>query len=159
VVERNVKVDAGKCKKMVWNAMDRDEEDVRAVIQLVSLAKSRTALQGMMEKCFWKDISRHHDVPLAEPERAFAVAQRVLEKSNEMLDVIDFDDMLYLPVLHNCRLNLKIGFLWTRRRILMIYSWKSSTVLGGRQSESVPSATLTRRFTVSAVRIVIRCNA
>lgn len=111
VLAQNFKIDARKCAKMVWNVMDRDEEDMRAVIQLVSLAKSRWG-QWSANYCepdivynqtsFWRDIAVHHDVPLANPSRAYAVAARVLSRSNEMLDVIDFDDMLYLPVLHNC---------------------------------------------------------
>lgn len=102
VVDRNVKVDGRKCAKLVWNAMG-ETEDTRAVIQLVSLAKSRTAPQGTQDLSlsFWQDIVRHHDLIVENSGRAYVVAAEVLRKSNEMLDVIDFDDMLYLPVLHN----------------------------------------------------------
>lgn len=112
IVPRDVKVDARKCAKLVWNAMG-DTEDTRAVIQLVSLAKSRwsdnifdsTAYYERPQ--FWQDIVRHHDVILDDSSRAYAVAQKVLEKSNETLDVIDFDDMLYLPVLHNAHFSFQ----------------------------------------------------
>jgi DNA helicase-2/ATP-dependent DNA helicase PcrA len=104
IVERNVKVDGRKCAKLVWNAMG-ETEDTRATIQLVSLAKSRwptdTGCTMVDRTHWWQDIIKHHDVVVENPMRAIEVAAKVLEKSNETLDVIDFDDMLYLPVLHN----------------------------------------------------------
>lgn len=110
IVDRNVKIDARKCAKLVWNAMDRNHPDVRATIQLVSLAKSLNPTERSEDRtvhnsefhAFWNNIMKHYDVILENPVRAFNVADKVLRKSNEMLDVIDFDDMLYLPILHGC---------------------------------------------------------
>jgi DNA helicase-2/ATP-dependent DNA helicase PcrA len=77
-----------------------------AITKLVSLAK-QTALGifGSVEDVSeWFAIADYHDVfesnngPLPV-EELVAMSQQVLKASNNNLDIIDFDDMIYLPLL------------------------------------------------------------
>jgi superfamily I DNA/RNA helicase len=81
-----------------------------AVVTLVSLAKQRAlGVVGSMDSFDeWADIAQHFDVfdeddgpaPLAE---IVPLCIKVLRSSNEALDVIDFDDMVYMPLVHRVR--------------------------------------------------------
>ena len=75
------------------------------VLQLVSLAKQAafgSAGPAIEDVSAWLQMAAHFDVleeggntlPLIE------LAQTLLVESNKSLDVVDFDDMVYLPVLH-----------------------------------------------------------
>lgn len=97
-------VDSGKVRKIVWNIVDRDDPDTQAIIKLVSHAKSRGI--GCLvpdEDSSWRDMITHFEVDLESPDASIRVAQRALRASNAKLDRIDFDDMLYLAILLNCR--------------------------------------------------------
>lgn len=62
------------------------------VQKLVGLAKS-----GLEDEPKWKDIIAYHDLIFEEDvDLAIEYANLTLESSNKDLDVIDFDDMLYL---------------------------------------------------------------
>lgn len=75
------------------------------IIQLVSLAKQSAfgcagpAIENMSA---WLEMAAHFDV-LEEGGNTVALiemAQRLLVESNQTLEVIDYDDQVYLPVLH-----------------------------------------------------------
>ena len=80
------------------------------IFKLVSLAK-QTALgiegaSSIDDEHAWHDIANHFDVidytrddkpPVVE---IIAMAKRLLKASNEVTKLVDFDDMVYLPVLH-----------------------------------------------------------
>jgi DNA helicase-2/ATP-dependent DNA helicase PcrA len=100
IVPRNVKVDGGKCKKLVWNAVDRDNPDTREIIRLVDLCKSvpwETPDLGQL-----REMVTHFGMPFDNLEKALRVVAAVIEASNRDLNTIDFGDMLYLPVIKNC---------------------------------------------------------
>lgn len=101
-VKTNVQVSGFKVPKLVWNALGKDHEDTQSVIKLVSLAKSRTgdSPHGVSDFVF-QDLAEHYEIDVSS-DNAFGVAVSVLEKSNRDLGTIDFDDMLYLPVVLGC---------------------------------------------------------
>ena len=116
-----VKVEGGKVTDILADAGVNlaPEHPARAystiVADLVSLAKQRAlGVYGSIDdKSLWFDIIDHFDLLGREKEetqeRAGEIVDAaidILKKSNAKTDVIDFDDMVYLPVL------LKLKF-WT----------------------------------------------
>lgn len=98
---RDTKVDGRKCAKLVFDRVGRDCPDVAAIIKLVSLCKSRwPAAQSSRDV---EDLLDLHELSFDDPREAISTVLRVLEKSNSDLRTIDFDDMLWLPVLLGCR--------------------------------------------------------
>jgi len=91
-------IDSRKVPKLVWSQMDREDPDVQSVIKLVSLLKS--VVPGSVSA---EALASHYDLDFAEPKAAFHVAQLVLDRSSKTLNTIDFDDMLYLPILLGLR--------------------------------------------------------
>jgi superfamily I DNA/RNA helicase len=75
------------------------------VLQLVSLAKQAafgTAGPSIEDQSAWLQMAAHFDV-LEEGGNAIQMielAQQILNESNTNLEVVDYDDMVYLPVLH-----------------------------------------------------------
>lgn len=89
-----------------WSSIKGHEGEV---CQLVSLAK-QTAMGVIGDVAnidLWIDIAEHFDVFDDEDKRiapsAIQMAQEVLRLSNARLDIIDFDDMIYLPLLIKMR--------------------------------------------------------
>jgi DNA helicase-2/ATP-dependent DNA helicase PcrA len=77
------------------------------VVKLVSLAKQRAvgAVCGLHDYAAWLDIINHFDLIDEEldaegdaVDEIISLAQRTLKASNAMTDFIDFDDMVYLPL-------------------------------------------------------------
>jgi len=99
---RNVKVDGRKVSRLVWDAIGSTSPDANAVIKLVSLLKSQ-APKGHTAAAedFVLSLADLYDVTLEEREEGVRLALKVLEQSNANLEMVDFDDMLYLPVLLN----------------------------------------------------------
>lgn len=98
LVERNVKVDGRKCAKLVWNAVGYDDPDTKDILRLVSVLKGQPTEQSEAET---NVLIKHFDFTFEDSRRAVHVATEVLKKSSEDLSSIDFDDMLYLPILHD----------------------------------------------------------
>lgn len=98
LVERNVKVDGRKCAKLVWNAVGYDDPDAKDIVRLVSVMKGTPSYDDEQD---WTEKIKHFDFQFDDPRRAVHVALEVVSASNRDLSVIDFDDMLYLPVLHD----------------------------------------------------------
>lgn len=84
------------------------------IAQLVSLAKQRAlgVVGSISDVKQWHDIIEHFDLfsddkdrdaPPAPVKDIIPLAQSVLRASNEETDIIDFDDMVYLPVLLKVR--------------------------------------------------------
>lgn len=85
---------------------------VSVVLQLVSLAKQNgVSVQGqgdISDASIWEDIVEHFDLFDEEAlekkaEDLIELAIDVLKESNQNTDVIDFDDMIYLPLLYQIR--------------------------------------------------------
>lgn len=103
IIKRDNKPDSRKVSKLVWNACDRDNPDTASIIRLVGLLKSHA--QKHPSETLVRDIIQLHELDLVDDRAAVRVALNVLDASNRNTDVIDFDDMLYLPVI----LNLSFG--------------------------------------------------
>lgn len=107
------KPDSGKCRRILRETVGDVDFDLYAdfVCKLVGLAKGEGvgALQAF-DGSKWADLIAHHDLYLesedASEEHAIALARALLRASNEAAKTgdIDFDDMLYLPLLWRLRL-------------------------------------------------------
>ncbi len=98
LVEAKVKVDGNKSRKLVWNAVaDREDPDTSNICKLVSMAK--TVACDVSEIDF-DEVCFRHAIILERKERAFNIVRSVVEATLQDLTVIDFDDMLYMPVMH-----------------------------------------------------------
>ena len=100
-VKPNVRVDSRKTMRLIYNALGNENPDVIPVSRLVSLAK--TVVPCRQDTDFWEGLIRQHDLSFDESNKAILVASRVLHDSCADLSCIDFDDMLYLPVLLSSR--------------------------------------------------------
>lgn len=120
----NVRVDENKVRDLVAAALAPDARGTvhplalyaAAVEQLVGLAK-QTAIglpghPSVNNKVAWEEMAEHFDV-FDEEEGAvppgvkldvIRVARDVLQASSNNLDVVDFDDMIYMTLLHRCRI-------------------------------------------------------
>lgn len=100
IIDRNFKLDASKCRKILYNIMEYDDEDFRDVLRLVGLLKSsvQEVEYGDINPA---DLIEFHGLDFIQPERAIHAALRVLKTSDENLDTIDFDDMLHLAIKFN----------------------------------------------------------
>jgi DNA helicase-2/ATP-dependent DNA helicase PcrA len=79
------------------------------IVELVSHAKNRAigVIRRIEDVDAWMEIVDHHDMLDGAPEGALenifaiiAVAQKLLVRSNQMTDRVDFDDMIYLPLIY-----------------------------------------------------------
>lgn len=113
----NVEIDDKKVRgiveKIVENTSLDEPEFLTAVCKLVSLAKQTgfyvDKLVPRVEHRYWMELVMRFDVADSLPEDAdldvlCTTADRVLRVSNEQKSVIDFDDMVYLPLLRNLRM-------------------------------------------------------
>lgn len=83
----------------------------QGIAKLVSLAKQRAigVMGDISDSRLWHDIINHFDLFSAEEDAKapigdiVAFAKNTLRASNEQTDIIDFDDMVYLPVLLKVR--------------------------------------------------------
>lgn len=100
LVARNVKVDGMKAKKLVWNAMDREDPDTQNVIRLIDVAKGEHPLD-LENPLWWNEIIRRQDISFEQPRRAVEVAKTVVQKTLSDFSTIDFADMLAMPIFHN----------------------------------------------------------
>lgn len=112
----NVRVDGNKVRDIV-DMLTSDRSPFRdlypyssEIVQLVSLAKQTGIGIGVVDsEHSWAEMAEHFDVfdedNGAQPPKGKIIdlARRALQKSNEELDLIDFDDMIYLPILYRCR--------------------------------------------------------
>jgi DNA helicase II / ATP-dependent DNA helicase PcrA len=81
------------------------------IAKLVSLAKQRALgiVGSIDDRSAWYEIADHFDVAF-DDDRAFSRLAEIIEcsieilkESNEQTSIIDFDDMVYLPVFHKVR--------------------------------------------------------
>jgi DNA helicase II / ATP-dependent DNA helicase PcrA len=104
-----VKVEGSKVSDIVdaMKASIPSAIDAKALCKVVSLAKQVGVgiSSDARDIAVWAAIIDHHDIDLGEAElSAFAAAaSRALTISNAQRDVVDFDDMVYLPLLMRLR--------------------------------------------------------
>lgn len=84
---------------------------ITPVAKIVSMAKNRGigALSSLTDSSAWVSMIEHFDLDSDLPEHAdldqvVKFAQVVLKRSNDSLNVIDFDDMVYLPLQRDLRM-------------------------------------------------------
>ena len=106
-VDCRVQVEGKKTWKILDQLVNNDEKWLygATVAKLVGLAKQYgigvDGMARMDDYALWQHLFDHFDVQLkegADLEDAIALAQRALEASIETHDMIDFDDMLYMPL-------------------------------------------------------------
>ena len=104
-----VQVDDRKVMKLVRETPFAYTETAPALANLVGLAKQRgIGVLAPDDEREWADLIDHYDVNVAEGEEPEVIKQAriVLRRSTSTSDqVIDYDDMLYMPVLRGLALN------------------------------------------------------
>lgn len=106
--DRRLKVDEDKVWSIIWRELE--EDDVRTygyfIKQLVGLAKNMGVGTDILEDNIenWKELADRHDlkIPSSRGDQTVGIlyARKVLVESSKAKYVIDFDDMLYLPLLY-----------------------------------------------------------
>lgn len=116
---RRMKVDSRKSWKILndWKKNETiTKEDYKlssTILKLVGLAKNagvKCTIDGVMihnNKALYEGIVDHHGITPSSKDgsidRAIELAMLIIEKAAITKDVIDFDDMLWMPVMHNAR--------------------------------------------------------
>lgn len=110
----NVQVSARKVDTIVDELFAGDDKLALikdAVITLVDLAKQRAigVNTRMTDLDAWYDLIDHFDVDIpgeddTNMDLVVKKAQDVLRRSNRITTTIDFNDMVYLPLIHNLRM-------------------------------------------------------
>lgn len=113
-----LRVDASKVAEIVNDIIQSGREDLRelagAVVGIVSMAKQRgfgalgTPL-ALIPDSAWQDMISHFGLDENLPENArmdqvIAMSKVVLNRSNLNLEIIDYDDMVYLPLQRDLRM-------------------------------------------------------
>jgi len=110
----NVQVDDKKVERIAEALITEGSDlrpDLSRIVNMVSLAKQRIVGvdSDINDNAAWSDIIIHHDifddVPVGHSlmNSRVAAARQILALSNEDVRNIDFDDMIYLPLLRNMR--------------------------------------------------------
>jgi DNA helicase-2/ATP-dependent DNA helicase PcrA len=104
----------GKIGRILDQILTQNEQSLHFFIKrLVSFAKCEGVgfVQPMMDKQVWQGIIDHHDMTLEGEtganftfDHAIGLAQKALTISNQDSKTIDFDDMVYLPLMLQMRL-------------------------------------------------------
>lgn len=117
---RFVSVDGDKCRNIFKAAMLRNMQYAPfqgPVLQLVSLAKQAglgiDGFPSIRSRAAWQQLVDHYDIETFDEntdvdntEIIIKLAIKTLEASNEQsLKIIDFDDMIYSPLFHNCSID------------------------------------------------------
>jgi superfamily I DNA/RNA helicase len=116
---RRVKVDSRKSWKILKNWKDNEtitKDDYKmcsTILKLVGLAKNagvKCTIDGVMihnNKALYEGIVDHHGITPSSKDgsidRAIELAMLLVEKAAITKDIIDFDDMLWMPIMENAR--------------------------------------------------------
>lgn len=103
------KIDANKVRDLLKKNLDRREFELyfKFVTRLVGYAKNVGLGTLLCEDSHneWRHLITHFNLFLdsdeADESTAIRLARQTLKTSNDSLAIIDFDDMLYLPLLRN----------------------------------------------------------
>lgn len=96
-----------KVKRLAYDLLDKEHPDFDGIIRIVSMAKSSgIGISGFPdnEPGSFKTIATHYDLQFEEERTSLQLASRLLEASNRIKHIIDYDDMLYLCVKLNAPL-------------------------------------------------------
>jgi superfamily I DNA/RNA helicase len=104
-----VQVDEKKCDTL-FAEMQPNHPWHSVIVRLVSMAKQQAfgAIGRINDFTAWRNIIDHFemvDESLTEEQEEEIILQAIalLKKSNGMTQIVDFDDMVYLPLIHPCR--------------------------------------------------------
>lgn len=114
-----VQVDADKIKKIIRDNLGEKAQGLYFgfITKMVSLAKqSGVGILIPDDVPTWMSLAEHYDVTLeseyADEEEGIAYAMQILELSNRMENVVDFDDMIYFPILKNMVVKYRYEFIF-----------------------------------------------
>jgi DNA helicase-2/ATP-dependent DNA helicase PcrA len=109
-VAGQVKVDNAKCRTIFRDAAGRNPQYATfetQVLQLVSYAKQAAigAISSADDNQAWLDLIEHFDIDTVENDAlVISLAKKTLQRSIEQdMKVIDFDDMIYAPLVHKVK--------------------------------------------------------
>lgn len=114
---QRAQVNADKCRDIFRCAAEQFPEYAPfegPVLQLVSLAKQAAVgiSKPMASRSTWTDLIEHFDIEVFDEDTStdnteliIKLARKTLERSIERdMDVVDFDDMIYAPLIHNVKM-------------------------------------------------------
>lgn len=99
MIDNRTKVEGRKMSKLLYNLIG-DSVDIKDAIRLASIARSTTtAPQAMMESGILQELTRRYDFVFDSPSEVFRAVAKSIQTASADLTQIDFDEMLYLPVI------------------------------------------------------------
>lgn len=76
----------------------------KAVSMLVGLAKNQAVLPGKVSSDWLRSLILHYDVNTYHQDgKVIDWARKVIDRGAEWTNLVDFDDMLWLPFVHECQ--------------------------------------------------------
>jgi superfamily I DNA/RNA helicase len=106
----NVKVDGYKLERISEQEFNGEYEDLRPFVKKATEMAKQWAIGAILdnEPKVWAQMCEHHNIWDLLPEKytvetAIDAAQYLLAQSNGIKHIIDFDDMVYFPILHNLK--------------------------------------------------------
>ncbi len=95
-------IDSRKVSKKLYNALG-NVPDTKDAIRLASVARSVPIVPEFMDSVFLHALATRYDYSFDEPARVYTEVQRAIMQSSADLTCLDFDEMLYLPVILGAR--------------------------------------------------------
>ena len=90
-------VNGRKMSKLLYNSLG-DSPDVRDASRLASIARSTSTPPDSIDEPFLASLTSHYGFLFDEPSRVFAAVAKAIASASRDLSCIDFDEMLYLPI-------------------------------------------------------------
>lgn len=89
-----------KNTKRLYNILG-EIPDMRDVIRLLSLARTQPRHWADMDDAYFRAHMEKSSLQIEEPQAAFAAVRKTIATGAEDYSCIDFDEMLYLPIVWN----------------------------------------------------------
>ena len=106
-IKKSPTVDADKCRNLFIKLVNKEcNEWMTAVINVVSFAKQAAfGVNGMPAHSDWLDLIDYFSVDTDDhDEQVVELAKFILTESIKLdSTVVDFDDMIYAPLIHKCK--------------------------------------------------------
>lgn len=97
LIDSKTKVEGRKVSKLLYNYLG-DSSDVKDAIRLASIARSTITRPEDMEDIL-PSLTRAYNFQFDSEREAFRAVARAIQTASADLSQIDFDEMLYLPVI------------------------------------------------------------
>lgn len=97
-MRRSDYVNSRKVSKLLYNSLG-DSPDIKDAIRLASIARSTPIQPSDISDDYLHELSLRQDLLFDDPKEVFRFVAKAIRDSVNDTSCIDFDDMLYLPVI------------------------------------------------------------